>query len=160
MKAILLNNKGSSYVTVCVITIVIAMILSAVLFYAQCMTIIQTTRDNSELVLESFIMKNAVLIYDSIKQGHDLTEHFDENDYISEISSRFSLDIQKNGLYSYCENGEMIYAMTNPYVTYKVDKALKLKASYTVMIPVIFAGEHIFDLVIPITVTRSLTLKE
>jgi hypothetical protein len=50
--------------------------------------------------------------------------------------------------------------MTNPNVTYKVDKALKLKASYTVMIPVVFAGEYLFDLEIPITVTRSLTLKE
>ena len=57
--------------------------------------------------------------------------------------------------------------MTNPNVTYKCRQefgdelqALKLKASYTVMIPVIFAGEHIFDLEIPITVTRSLTLKE
>jgi hypothetical protein len=53
----------------------------------------------------------------------------------------------------------MIYAMTNPYVTYKVDKALKLKASYTVMIPVRLAGEKLFYLRVPLTVTRSLTLK-
>ena len=104
-------------------------------------------------------MDNSVLIYDSIKQGHDLTEYFDENQYISEISSRFSLDIHGNSLYNYDEEGELIYAMTNPYVTYKVDKALKLKASYTVMIPVRFAGEKLFYLRVPLTVTRSLTLK-
>ena len=159
MKKRLLNNKGGGFITACVITIVIAMIFSAVFFYAQCMTIIQTTRDNTELVLESFIMDNSVLIYDSIKQGHDLTEYFDENQYISEISSRFSLDIHGNSLYNYDEEGELIYAMTNPYVTYKVDKALKLKASYTVMIPVRFAGKRLFDLHVPLTVTRSLTLK-
>jgi hypothetical protein len=159
MKKRLLNNKGGGFITACVITIVIAMIFSAVFFYAQCMTIIQTTRDNTELVLESFIMDNSVLIYDSIKQGHDLTEYFDENQYISEISSRFSLDIHGNSLYNYDEEGELIYAMTNPYVTYKVDKALKLKASYTVMIPVRFAGEKLFYLRVPLTVTRSLTLK-
>ena len=159
MKKHLLNNKGGGFITACVITIVIAMIFSAVFFYAQCMTIIQTTRDNTELVLESFIMDNSVLIYDSIKQGHDLTEYFDENQYISEISSRFSLDIHGNSLYNYDEEGELIYAMTNPYVTYKVDKALKLKASYTVMIPVQFAGKRLFYLRVPLTVTRSLTLK-
>ena len=159
MKKLLLNNNGGGYITACVITIVIAMILSAVFFYAQCMTIIQTTRDNTELVLESFIMKNSVLIYDSIKQGHDLTEYFDENIYISEISSRFSLDIRGNSLYNYDEEGKLIYAMTNPYVTYKVDNALKLKASYTVMIPVQFAGRRLFYLRVPLTVTRSLTLK-
>ncbi len=159
MKKLLLDTKGGGYITPCIITIVIAMIFSAVLFYAQCMTIIQTTRDNTELVLESFIMKNSVEIYDSIKQGHDLTEYFDEDFYISEISSRFSLDIRGNTLYNYSEEGEMIYKMTNPYVTYKVDKALKLKASYTVIIPVDFAGRRLFDLHVPLTVTRSLTLK-
>ena len=159
MKKLLLNDKGGGYITACVIILVIAMILSAVLFYAQCMTILQTTRDNTELVLESFIIQNSILIYDSIKQGHDLTEYFDENDYLSEISSRFSLDLQGSALYSYGEEGELIYAMTNPYVTYKVDKALKLKASYTVMIPVTFAGKRLFFLRVPMTVTRSLTLK-
>ena len=159
MKKILSSIKGGGYISACVYTIVIAMIFSVVLFYAHCMTIIQTTRDNTELVLESFIIDNSVLIYDSIKQGHDLTEYFDEKIYISEISSRFSLDIRGNTLYSNDEKGEMIYAMTNPYVTYKVDKALKLKASYTVMIPVRFAGIRLFDLHVPLTVTRSLTLK-
>ena len=159
MKKILLDTKGGGYITPCIITIVIALIFSAVLFYAQCMTIIQTTRDNTELVLESFIMKNSVEIYDSIKQGHDLTEYFDEDFYVSEISSRFSLDIQGDTLYNYSEEGEIIYKMTNPYVTYKVDKALKLKASYTVVIPVHFAGKRLFDLHVPLTVTRSLTLK-
>ena len=160
MKKLLKDTRGGGYFTPCVITIVIAMILSAVLFYAQCMTIIQTTRADTERVLESFIMKNSIDIYNSIKQGHDFTENFDENFYISETSSVLSLDSIKNYLYNYGADGEIVYAMTNPNVTYKVDNALKLKVNYTVMIPVIFAGEHIFDLVIPVTVTRSLTLKE
>ena len=96
---------------------------------------------------------------EKILQTLGIREFFDEKDYISEISSRFSLDIQGNTLYSYGEEGEIIYKMTNPYVTYKVDKALKLKASYTVVIPVHFAGKRLFDLHVPLTVTRSLTLK-
>lgn len=104
--------------------------------------------------------EDSIDIYNSIKQGHDFTEDFDENFYISQTSSELSLDSSKNRLYNYGADGEIVYSMTNPNVTYKVDKALKLKASYTVMIPVIFAGEHLFDLEIPITVTRSLTLKE
>lgn len=159
MKKILSSIKGGGYISACVYTIVIAMIFSVVLFYAHCMTIIQTTRDNTELVLESFIIDNSVLIYDSIKQGHDLTECFDEKIYILEISSRFSLDIHGDALYSYNEQGEMVYAMTDPRVTFKVDHALKLKASYTVIIPVCFAGQQLFDLRVPLIVTRSMTLK-
>ena len=159
MNKLLKDTRGGGYFTPCVITIVIAMILSAVLFYAQCMTIIQTTRADTERVLESFIMKNSIEIYNSIKQGHDFTEEFDKNCYISETSSELSLDISNNRLYNYGADGEIVYSMTNPNVTYKVDKALKLKVSYTVMIPVIFAGKNIFELEIPITVTRNLTLK-
>ena len=160
MKKLLKDNRGGGYLTACVITIAISMILAVVLFYAQCMTIIQTTRADTERVLESFVMKNSIDIYNSIKQGHDFTEEFDENFYISETSSELSLDYSQKRLYNYGADGKIVYSMTNPNVTYKVDKALKLKASYTVMIPVVFAGEHLFDLEIPITVTRSLTLKE
>lgn len=64
------------------------------------------------------------------KQGHDFTEDFDENFYISQTSSELSLDSSKNRLYNYGADGEIVYSMTNPNVTYKVDKALKLKASY------------------------------
>lgn len=160
MKERLLNDKGAGYITACVITIAIAMILSSVFFYAECIAIIQNTRDMTEEVLESFIIENAVLIYDSIKQGHDLTEQLSKNVLGSEISSRFSLDFTANTFYSRDKNGRILYAMTAPEVTYKVDKALKLKASYMIAIPVQFAGKRLFFMRIPITVTRSLTLKE
>ena len=110
MKKLLKDTRGGGYFTPCVITIVIAMILSAVLFYAQCMTIIQTTRADTERVLESFIMKNSIDIYNSIKQGHDFTEDFDENFYISQTSSELSLDSSKNRLYNYGADGEIVYS--------------------------------------------------
>ena len=104
MKKLLKDTRGGGYFTPCVITIVIAMILSAVLFYAQCMTIIQTTRADTERVLESFIMKNSIDIYNSIKQGHDFTEDFDEN---------FALYIATSGIqttyYQYLHYNYMYY---------------------------------------------------
>ena len=160
MRNVLRNTKGGGYIIPCVITVVLALILSAVLFYARCMTIVQTTRTDTERVLESFIMKNSIDIYNSIKQGHDFTEEIDENFYISQTSAELSLDSSKKCLYNYDADGEIVYYMTNPNVTYEVDNALKLKASYTVTSPVNFAGNHIFDLEVPLYVTRSLTLKE
>ena len=154
------NKNGSSYVRTCVIVIVLVMILSAVMFYAETMTIVETTKENTEMVLDSFIMKNSIEIYDSIKQGHDWTEKFDENYYFSEYSSRFSLDFSGNCLYNYNKQGDIVYYLTNPNVTYKVDKALKLKVSYTLFMPVRFAGKTLYWLRIPLAVTSSLTLNE
>lgn len=154
------NNRGSGYFTPCVIVLVIAMILSVVLFYASTMTIVQTTRENTEMVLDSFVMKNSIEIYDSIKQGHDFTEKFDNNFYFSEYSRRFSLDISDNSMYNIGEDGETVYIITNPRVSYQVTNSLKLKVDYTVKVPVSFAGEVLYWMEIPMTVTSSLTLKE
>lgn len=155
-----LNNRGSGYFTPCFITLGIAMILSMVLFYANVMTIIQTTKSNTERVLDSFIMKNSIEIYNSVKQGHDFTASFDENFYVSQTSSELSLDLSSNSLYSYGEKGEIVYSMTNPQITYTVDKALKLKAAYDLKIPVYFAGKYVGSITIPLTVRSEFTLKE
>lgn len=157
---ILKNRKGSGYFTPCVITLVIVMILSVVIFYANTMTIIETTRENTEMVLDSFVMKNSIEIYNSIKQGHDFTEKFTESFYFSEMSRRFSLDYRDNCLYNIGEDGETVYYLTNPNVSYKVDKTLKLKADYTLYVPVRFAGEIVYWTQIPLTVTSELTLKD
>ena len=159
MIQLLRSRHGGGYITACIIILVIAMVLSVVLFYAHCMTILQTTKDNAELVLEGFILKNATEIYQSIKQGHDLTERFNESVFFSEFTRRFSFIARANHLYRYSENGQMLYALLMPKVSYQVEHTLKLQVQYRVMIPVRFAGKQLFSLYIPQTVTRSFTLK-
>ena len=155
-----LNNKrGSSYFTPCVVIHVIAMILSVVLFYATTKSTIETTRDNTKRVLDSYVMKHSIDIYSSIKQGSDFTEDIENSFYISSVSSELSLDYGTGYLYTVDANGEIIYRMTNPNVTYRVDNTLKLEASYDLQIPVRFAGEIIYWFTVPITVGSSLTLK-
>ena len=70
-----------------------------------------------------------------------------------------SLDYGTGYLYTVDANGEIIYRMTNPNVTYRVDNTLKLEASYDLQIPVRFAGEIIYWFTVPIAVGSSLTLK-
>ena len=69
MNTILNNKRVSSYFTPVVVILIIAMILSVVLFYATTKSTIETTRDNTKRVLDSYVMKNSIDIYNSIKQG-------------------------------------------------------------------------------------------
>lgn len=155
-----LNNKhGSSYFTPCVVVLVIAMILSVVLFYATTKSTIETTRDNTKRVLDSYVMKNSIDIYNSIKQGNDFTEAIEKSFYISSVSEELSLDYGTGYLYTVDANGDIVYRMTNPDVTYKVDNTLQLKASYDLQMPVWFAGQIIYWFTVPVTVSSSLTLK-
>ena len=155
-----LNNKrGSSYITPVVVILILAMILSVVLFYATTKSTIETTRDNTKRVLDSYVMKNSIDIYNSIKQGNDFTEDIENSFYISSISEELSLDYGTGYLYTVDGDGEIVYRMTNPTVTYKVDNTLKLQANYELQMPVWFAGQIIYWFTVPVTVTSSLTLK-
>ena len=70
-----------------------------------------------------------------------------------------SLDYGTGSLYTVDANGDIVYRMTNPDVTYKVDNTLQLKASYDLQMPVWFAGQIIYWFTVPVTVSSSLTLK-
>ena len=153
------NRRGSSYFTPCVVVLVIAMILSVVLFYATTKSTIETTRDNTRRVLDSYVMKHSIDIYNNIKQGNDFTEDIENSFYLSAVSSELSLDLSTGYLYTVDANGDIVYRMTNPNVTYKVDNTLQLKASYDLQMPVWFAGQIIYWFTVPVTVSSSLTLK-
>lgn len=153
------NRHGSSYFTPCVVVLVIAMILSVVLFYATTKSTIETTRDNTRRVLDSYVMKHSIDIYNNIKQGNDFTEDIENSFYLSAVSSELSLDLSTGYLYTVDANGDIVYRMTNPNVTYKVDNTLQLKASYDLQMPVWFAGQIIYWFTVPVTVSNSLTLK-
>lgn len=153
------NRHGSSYFTPCVVVLVIAMILSVVLFYATTKSTIETTRDNTRRVLDSYVMKHSIDIYNNIKQGNDFTEDIENSFYLSAVSSELSLDLSTGYLYTVDANGDIVYRMTNPNVTYKVDNTLQLKASYDLQMPVWFAGQIIYWFTVPVTVSSSLTLK-
>lgn len=156
---VLNNKRGSSYSQPCVVIIILAMILSVVLFYATTKSTIETTRDNTKRVLDSYVMKNSIEIYNNIKQGNDFTEDIENYFYISSVSSELSLDYGGGYLYCIDGDGETVYRMTNPKVTYKVDNTLKLEASYELEMPVWFAGQIISWFTVPVTVSSSLTLK-
>lgn len=148
-----------SHVKTAVIIMILAMILSVVLTYASIITIISTTKENTQRVLDSFVIQNSQLIYDSIRNGNDFTEHIDANAFLVAFDGELSLDLSGNMLYSEDVEGNVIFKMTDPLTAYQVDNTLKLQTSYDLLIPVRFAGKELFDLRIPVTVKASYNLK-
>ena len=159
MKNRIAPKAGMSYVKTAVLALVFVMILTAVLAFWSTMTVIQRSRDITSRVLDSFVLKNSIEIYDSLKNGNDYSESLDNIFYKSSLSEEFSLDLYGSSMYSYSEDGELVFIMTNPNVIYSYQNTLKLKASYTVWIPLRFAGRFITYVRIPVTVRSYYTLK-
>lgn len=154
-----LGNKGESYILTCVIVLTVSMLLSVVLFYVKTITIIDTTKDNTERVLDSFVMHNSKEIYRSIKQGNDFTDTFDETFYINQTALELTMDNSNELLYCIDDKGTVLYTLTIPSVSFSVENELKLKAEYTIVIPIHFAGKELSKMSIPITINSHYTLK-
>ena len=153
------NNLGISHIKTAIIVLVISMLLSSVLTYAGLMTIVGTTRDNTIRVLDSFVMHNSTEIFDSLKNGTDFTRAIDGTFYKDILKDELSLDLSGNVLYCVGEDGETLWSMTNPTVTFEYANTLKLNATYTVIIPVCFAGREITRLNLSQTVKSYYTTK-
>ena len=97
---ILKSKKGESYVPVCVLILVIVMIFSGIFVYASAVSLIDTSRENSKVVLDSFVTQNATRIYDSIKQGNDYTEVIDAEEFRTSLISFCTLETENGMLYS------------------------------------------------------------
>ena len=154
------NKRGSSYVSVCVVVLVIVMILAAVIFYASCMTLVQNSKKDTALALDSFVMQNSVAIYNSIKQGNDYTGTLDGTAFLSEYKSALSLAPFGEYLALHNESGSIVYKTSVPDISFSVDNTLKLQVNYQLLIPVDFAGETLFWMTVPMEVRSSLTLIE
>jgi hypothetical protein len=148
-----------THIKTAVIVLIIAMLLSLVFMYANLMSVISSTKSNTERVLDSFVIENATYFYNSIKNGNDFTASINANYYISKTSSELSLDISGGILYNRDEQGGYNFRMTNPQTYFTVSNTLNLTTTYDLLFPINFAGKRVMELRIPIRVKASYNLK-
>ena len=153
------NKHGDGYIMVCVTVVILCMLLSVFVSFASAVNIVRQTERNSRVVLDNFVMQNAIDIYDSIKEGTDTIALIDEDEYISQFCSFNSLDLRGDNLYCCDEDGNEQYRLTKPVLTFITEEELKLQAEYTVIIPMYFAGLKFSEASVPITVVSRLDNK-
>lgn len=156
---ILKSKKGESYVPVCVLILVIVMIFSGIFVYASAVSVIDTSRENSKVVLDSFVTQNATRIYDSIKQGNDYTESVNAEEFTDALCDFCTLDETASELYSYDSEGNLTYSLTKPILSFRQENQLEIVVRYTISIPIIFAGQKIDTANVPVEIVSVLSEK-
>ncbi len=156
---ILKSKKGESYVPVCVLILVIVMIFSGIFVYASAVSLIDTSRENSKVVLDSFVTQNATRIYDSIKQGNDYTESVNPQEFTDALCDFCTLDETASRLYSYDSEGNLKYSMTYPEMSFGQENELEIVIHYTISVPIYFAGQKIDTANVPIEIVSVLSEK-
>ena len=150
------NKRGEGYVQVCVLIIVICMILSVFVTFASAVNVVRLTERNSKTVLESYLMKNSIEIYDSIKQGNNDADSLNANVYISDLADFCTFVKVGNYYYHRDENGRTEYYISKPTVGFTETGKLRLYVSYNLYVPIYFDNVKISTAQIPITVKIDL----
>lgn len=153
------NKRGDGYVFPCVMIVVICMMLSVFIFFAGVVNMVRITQENTKIILDSYVMKSSIEIYNSIKQGSDYTDVLDQNVYIDDLCNFCSLAKSSYFLYAYDEDGQIKYMMTRPTIIFQEENTLKIELRYTLYVPVRFNGNIVRYAVIPVTVDSSFSEK-
>ena len=153
------SNKGEGYIVPCVFILIFAMIFAMIFTYSASISKVNLMRENTKVVLDSFLTQNSTEIYNSIKQGNDYTEAIDTEEFRTSLISFCTLEIENGMLYSYDADGKELYHITEPVLSFREANELELVVNYTISIPLWFAGHQFPSANIPIEVTSILTEK-
>lgn len=156
---LLKSTKAEGYITPCVLIIIFVMIFSIIFTYSASISKVNLMRENTKVVLDSFVTQNSTEIYNSIKQGNDYTEAIDAEEFRTSLISFCTLEIENGMLYSYDADGKELYRITEPVLSFRNENELELVVTYTISIPMWFAGTQFASANIPIEVTSILTEK-
>lgn len=154
-----LPRKGSSTVPICVMIVIVCMILSVVIMYANAVNVVKITKQNTRVVLDSYVMTNSIEVYNSIKQGNDDNDSLDATAFTDSLSEFCTFVDSGNYLYNYDTDGKTQFYLSKPALGFTKDNSLKIYASYKVYVPIYFAGIQVSTAEIPVTVTSKFTEK-
>lgn len=150
------NKRGEGYVQVCVLIIVICMILSVFVTFASAVNVVRLTERNTKTVLESYVTKNSIEIYNAIKQGDNTVDNLTSSVFVSDLTEFCTFVKRGSLLYHYGVDGKADYYITTPAIAISNDNKLKLMIQYTLYIPMYFDSVRISTVQVPITVKVDL----
>lgn len=151
------NTKGEIYVFICVFVLVIMIVFSVIFTYASIITDVKVQKTNTEIVFDSFVSNNSIIIYNNIKQGKNTTDGVDTSKFRTSLKE-FCTFVEKDGkYYSIDADGSEKFNMTVPEMGFIEDEKLELYVTFTMNIPIRFAGKTVQTAHIPVKVTSELT---
>ena len=154
-----MNKRAEGYIWPCVLIIIVCMLVSAFVTFAVSYGIVKQTKQNTRIVLDNYVMTDAIDIYNSIKQGNDETEELDSAEFISKLSSFCTFVKNENMYYNYDDEGNVQYFITQPTLHFSTDSHLKIYTEYTIYIPVYFANAMVDTIRVPIKIESKLSEK-
>lgn len=153
------NRKGEIYTLICVFVLIIMTLFSIILTFSSAVAAVRIQKDNAQIVFDSFIAENSILIYNNIKQGNNAMQNLNTSAFYTGLKSFCTLDEKDGRLYSLDANGGEKYSLTQPQINFIDGERLELYATYTMFVPIKFAGATVSTAAVPVKIRSALTGK-
>ena len=111
------NTKGEIYVFICVFVLVIMTVFSVIFTYASIITDVKVQKTNTEIVFDSFVSNNSIIIYNNIKQGKNATDGVDTSKFRTSLKE-FCTFVEKDGKYDSAKDRQ--HSALYPYRTHRI----------------------------------------
>lgn len=148
------NKNGFSYIPVCIFTLIVVMVIAILMQYAFIYHVAREQRDEVQLLLDSYVTKEAIEYYDAFKQGKPYREYIDENELVDGAYSKIGFLRESTTEYSPSDNR---YVMYRPSITPLSGNSVGVNVSYMLSIPFELWGRKIADITIPVEIVSKLT---
>lgn len=146
------KKAAMSYIAPCVLTIIICMILTVMITFVNAVSIVKQTERNSRVVLDNYVITNAIEIYDDIKRGYDDDIYPASSSYISALTDFCTFERSGSYLYHIDGEGNEEFKISVPQMYCSEKRKLKLYITYTVYVPIYFCGVKVTTAAVPVTV--------
>lgn len=153
------NTKGEVYVWVCVFVLCVVTVFSVIFTYASVITTVRLQKTNTEVVFDSFVANNSILIFNNIKQGKNATEGLNTAPFYTTLKHFCTLDESGEMYYAMDVDGTEKYRMTKPHMDFLEDETLELVLTFTMFVPIRFGGVTVTTATIPVRITSVLQSK-
>lgn len=153
------DKKGEIYVFICVFILCIMTVFSVIFTYASIITTVRLQKTNTEVVFDSLVANNSILIFHNIKQGKNATEGLNTAPFYTTLKHFCTLDESGEMYYAMDADGTEKYHMTVPQISYLAEDALELYVTYTMYVPIRFGGTTVTTATIPVRISSVLQSK-
>lgn len=159
MKAIK-NTRGEIYVMVCVLVLIVMTAFSVIFTYASVITTVKVQKTNTQIVFDSFVANNSIIIFNNIKQGKNATDGVNTTPFYTSLKQFCTLDERNGKLYSMDTDETEKFSLTIPDIGFIEDEKLELYVSFIMYVPIRFAGQTVTTAKVPVRITSALTSKK
>ena len=159
MKAIK-NTRGEIYVMACVFVLIVMTVFSVIFTYASVITTVKIQKTNTQIVFDSFVANNSIIIFNNIKQGKNATDGINTAPFYTSLKQFCTLDERNGKLYSMDTDETEKFSLTIPDIGFIEDEKLELYVSFIMYVPIRFAGQTVTTAEVPVRITSALTSKK